>query len=454
MLNITPLRDAKGAEEYFGKSDGGYYLGANGTGPDGLTDDGLLRAWGGELSKRLKLDGPPTIEQLRHLLQGRDPHTGKQLTAKLIEERITAWDFTASLPKGVSTLIECGDERIGLLFREAAREAMEDVERLATTRVRKGGGDGDRITGNMAWLAVEHPDTRPSLEDGKPDWDRHIHFVVPNATWDAVEGKTKALKVRAMMDLRKYFSHAFDARMAKKLTDAGYAIETKLQADEQGGMKFKTWDVKAALGHEADWQSINDKNSRRHQEIEAKKAELVAKQKPGTALSPLVNGSLAKTTRRGKREDLTLPELRAYWQSRITPEEGQAIAETIRRAKAGENPPARPLAAEAMAHAIAHHFQRNSVVTFTDLVVTAMEKSVGHALPDDLRTEAVRQGVLFSGKEATTRDVLRQEEKIIGFARMGKGCYRPLSPVGPITWLVCPMSSGRRCAMSGNRAIR
>ena len=57
-------------------------------------------------------------------------------------------------------------------------EAMEDVEALATTRVRKGGKDADRVTGNMVWLAVEHPDTRPTKEDGMPDWDRHIHFVV------------------------------------------------------------------------------------------------------------------------------------------------------------------------------------------------------------------------------------------------------------------------------------
>ena len=415
MLNMTPLKNAKGAEEYFGKSDGGYYL----------KDGGLLREWGGKLADRLGLDDTPQLEQLRHLLQGRDPHTGKQLTAKLIDKRLVGWDFTASLPKGVTTLMECGDDRVSLLFHEANREAMEDVERIATTRVRRKGQAADRPTGNMVWLAVEHCDTRPSLEDGKPDWDRHIHNLVFNATWDEAEGKVKALKVRDTFDLRKYFSHAFDARMASKLTEAGYEIETKLQADKSGGMKFKTWDVKAAPGHEAGWQSINDKNSRRTVEIEAKEAELNAQ---GKEMSKLATGQLAKTTRQRKREDLSLDDLRRHWQSRIEPDEAAAIEETIRRAKESENAPPESKAAEAMAYAIAHHFQRNSVVKFTDLATTAMERSIGSALPDDLRAEAIRQGVLFSGKEATTRAVLGQEEKIIGFARMGKGCFRPLAP--------------------------
>ena len=302
---------------------------------------------------------------------------------------------------------------------------MEDVERLASTRVRIGGKDADRVTGNMAWLTVEHGDTRPALEDGKPDWDRHFHNLVFNATWDAVEGKTKALKVRAMFDQRKYFSHAFDARLSKKLTDAGFEIETKLQADAQGGLRFQTWDVKAASGHEAGWRSINDKNSRRTAEIVAKGAELTAK---GKELSPLATGQLAKTTRQRKRADLTLDDMRRHWQKRITPEERAAIDETIRRAKAGGTPPARSKAAEAMAYAIAHHFQRNSVVDFKELAITAMEKSMGHTLPDELRPEAIRQGVLFSGEEVSTRAVLAQEQKIIGFARAGKGCYRPLAP--------------------------
>ena len=44
---------------------------------------------------------------------------------------------------------------------QVANEAMADVEQMAMTRVRKGGKDDDRVTGNMVWLAVEHPEARP-----------------------------------------------------------------------------------------------------------------------------------------------------------------------------------------------------------------------------------------------------------------------------------------------------
>jgi hypothetical protein len=51
------------------------------------------------------------------------------------------------LPKGVTSAIERGDERIMPLVYRVARESMEDVERMAATRIRKGGTEADRLTG-------------------------------------------------------------------------------------------------------------------------------------------------------------------------------------------------------------------------------------------------------------------------------------------------------------------
>jgi conjugative relaxase-like TrwC/TraI family protein len=253
MLRMIPIADAKRAATYFGKSDGGYYL----------DKDDLKREWGGKAAVKLGLTGTPELEQFTRLIHGLDPHTGKQLTAKLIEERIPAWDFTACLPKGVTTALERGDSRIREALWAAGNESMEDVEQLATTRVRKGGRDADRITGNLAWFAVEHFETRPTEQDGMPDWDRHLHYVVFNATKDDVEQEWKAVKMRPVFDLKKYFSHRFDLRMAAKLAELGYDIDTKLKPDGRGGMKYHTWDIKAAPGHEQGWESINAKNSRR-----------------------------------------------------------------------------------------------------------------------------------------------------------------------------------------------
>ena len=422
MLNMVPLTDANGAEEYFGKSDGGYYL----------EGDELHREWGGKGAAMLGLSGPPTQQQLGRLLRGLDPHSGAQLTAKLIDGRTAGNDFTARLPKGVTTAMEGGDERIQPMLWDALRATMKDVEEHAMTRVRKGGMDADRVTGNMVWMAVEHPDTRPTKEDGKPDWDRHIHVLSFNLTKDTVEDQWKALKVKEIYELRKYFSHAFDLRMSKALADAGYNIKTDLKPAPRGGMKYHTWDIEAAPSHETGWRSINSKNSRRHQEIEDKKAQIIAGMKERDADAPdhigaVAGAKLALTTRQKKRKDMTLADEREYWASRITPEEGAAIAETIRGAKLGLNPPPEPQAAAAMEYAIADRFQRNSVLGWHDLAASAMERCMGAASLEELNAEARRQGVLFKDGQCSTREVLDQEQRIIAFARQGKGAFNPLA---------------------------
>jgi conjugative relaxase-like TrwC/TraI family protein len=158
MLLMTPIKGklAGTAAEHFGQSDGGYYL-------DGRE---LRREWGGKAAPLLGLTGRPEFEHFDHLLKGLHPQTGKQLTSLLRDDRLAGWDFTARLPKNVTAAIERGDERIMPMVWNVANESMEEVKQHAATRVRTGGKDADLITGNMLWLAVEHPEARPAKEDG------------------------------------------------------------------------------------------------------------------------------------------------------------------------------------------------------------------------------------------------------------------------------------------------
>src|SRR5436305_7255666 len=147
MIRFTPIESARQAEHYYSRSDGGYYLEAA----------DLHTEWGGKAAALLGLSGPPDYEQFKRLIHGLDPHTGEQLTAKLIEDRIPGWDVTASLPKGVTTALERGDTRIRDVLWWAGRMAMADIEELATTRVRKGGRQEDRRTDNILYYAKEDP---------------------------------------------------------------------------------------------------------------------------------------------------------------------------------------------------------------------------------------------------------------------------------------------------------
>ncbi len=270
------------------------------------------------------------------------------------------WDITASVPKGVTEAIEGGDERVRAALWEAVREAAADVEGLVTTRVRKGGRMEDRVTGNMIWHAFEHPETRPTDEDGMPRPDRHVHVVIPSLTLDPVEGQWKAIKWRPVVELRKYFSHRFDLRLSTRLVELGYRIETSYKPDEKGGRKYHSWDI---AGMPA---SMLAKDSARHREIEAR-AERLGK------TSPLEKAKLGATSRRAKRKDLTLADCREFWNTSLwAPEEVQARDECIRQAMSGGSPPPPPATVEAVRFAIAHEFYRRPVVDYTALEITAM----------------------------------------------------------------------------------
>jgi conjugative relaxase-like TrwC/TraI family protein len=418
MLRIQPIKDARKAEIYYGQSDAGYYL----------QPGDERREWIGDGAAKLGLtDQAPQFEQFQRLLNGLDPHTGKQLTAKLIEDRLAGWDISVSCPKGVTTAAERGDTRISDELWAAARETLnEDIQPYVTTRVRKGGKYEDRRTGNLVAFGVEHFETRPTKDDHMPDWQRHLHLVMFNETFDEVEGKWKAVKFRPVMDLKKLFDRQFNQRFSKKMADLGYEIETKWESDGKGGRKYLTWDIKGIP------QTVLDKTSRRSQEIAETEKKIVAAIKARDPdapdeLSAVASDKLGGTTRLHKREDLSLADLRAYWNGRITEDEGRQIAGTIKQAMLGRNPVPKPKAAEAVDWAIRHHFERSSVVDHDVLLVTAMERSMGAATPKDIEREAVRQGVLVKDGEATTRQTLAQEDRITGFAREGRGCWKPLS---------------------------
>lgn len=98
-------------------------------------------------------------------------------------------------------------------------------------------------------------------------------------------------------------------------------------------------------------------------------------------LSPVARDKLGATSRLHKQDE-TLEELREYWNSRITPQEGQQIAETIERARQGKNPKPGNTGEKAAAFAMEHWFYRNSVLKeslqqVTGMYVTAMERCIG-----------------------------------------------------------------------------
>ena len=231
---------------------------------------------------------------------------------------------------------------------------------------------------------------------------------------------------------RKFFDRRFDLRFSRKLAELGYGIETKFKADTKGSQRYYSWDIAGMP------QSVVEKFSRRSGEVNQAEKEVVEQNKQkdkqrglDPSLTPdelgvVARDKLGATSRQYKRKDLTLEECRSYWDTRVTPDEARQIAELQQAAIGKENPVPVNTAEKAVAFAICHHFERHSVVDWHDLAVTAMERSMGAARPDDIEAAARRQGVLFKDGEVTTEKVLAEEQRIIGFARAGRGVYQPM----------------------------
>ena len=180
MLRITMSDSAEGATKYFDAAlaKGDYY-----------TKD--MGAWGGRGAEMLQLGDQVKRDQFIALASNKLPGSEQTLTARNKEKRTPGYDFCFSVPKSVSLyLAETGDQFVEQMIQDSFKETMSDIESRMETRVRIGGQDADRTTGNMLYGWFVHRETRPI--DGMPDPHFHIHAYVFNATFDSEEQRWKA----------------------------------------------------------------------------------------------------------------------------------------------------------------------------------------------------------------------------------------------------------------------
>ena len=176
MLRITQNTHVGGAKSYYSTAD--YYS----------EGQELTGRWRGEAARRLGLQGDVKQADWDALCDNRHPQTGEQLTARLRADRTVGYDFNFHVPKSVSLLYAMTrDERILDAFRDAVDGTMHDMEAEMLTRVRKGGKNENRRTGNMAWGEFIHFTSRPV--DGVPDPHLHAHCFVFNTTFDETRSK-------------------------------------------------------------------------------------------------------------------------------------------------------------------------------------------------------------------------------------------------------------------------
>ncbi len=297
MLRVIQSKNEAQARSYYSKAD--YYS-------EGQELTGL---WAGKAAAMLGLAGNVTQAQWESLCDNRHPETGERLTRRRNKERTQGYDFNFHVPKSLSLLFaDTRDERILDAVRETVDSIMQDVETEMATRVRKGGKQENRTTGNIAYGAFVHFTARPV--DSVPDPHLHIHCFVHNITFDEKEQQWKAGQFRALKTDAPHFEAMFHARLAARLSDLGLPIERSKHG----------WEL-AGIG-----KAFIEKFSRRTAEIENKARAM-------GVTDPVAKSELGAKTREHKRKDLPFRQLQAVWRGRMTAAERKALA--ILKAKLG-----------------------------------------------------------------------------------------------------------------------
>jgi len=398
MLRITPQTSSADAKKYYSRAD--YY------------DLEMAGQWLGKGAATLGLQGQVSEAAFNSLCDNLHPQTGEQLTARTIAERRVLFDFTFDCPKSVSLEWQLGgDPRIFDAFRDSVRETMADIEKEIAVRVRKGGRQDDRISGNLVGAEFYHTTTRPSREDGNPDPFLHCHFTVFNAVFDPTEEIWKAAEIGRIKSEANFWGAVAYAKLANKLEDLGYATRRTKHGFELAGIDDK----------------LVRKFSRRTEEIEKLAKQLGITDQERKA-------KLGATSRLAKSKNLSADDLRDYWRSRLSTDDASALQRVRLQAKVPSLPPA-DRSAEAVNYAKDHCFARDSVVSERQFQTEALRHGVGAVDLQTVQAVMQRHQDLLWGQRAgrsmvTTKHVLDEERKIVGFARKGRGTCKPLGKPG------------------------
>ncbi|MBK8915559.1 MAG: relaxase domain-containing protein [Phycisphaerales bacterium] len=398
MLRIIQNNSPDRARSYYSTAD--YYA----------EGQELVGVWKGRDAARLGLSGNVRREDWDALCDNRHPQSGEALTPRTKRERRVGYDFNFHVPKSVSILYGLTrDERILDAFRESVEATMEDMEAEMQTRVRAGGRNEDRTTGNMVFGEFVHFTARPV--EGVPDPHLHAHCFVFNTTWDDKESGWKAGQFAGLKRDAPFFEAVFHSRLARRLEELGLPTHRTKQGWELAGVPL------SAIG----------KFSRRTALIEEQ-----AREKGVT--DPLAKDGLGARTRERKQKDLTLDELRGEWISRMTADELAALEGVKARLGMEILPEDGRAAREASLHAVGHCFERSAVVPERKLLTEAMKRAVGKASPESVTRGLSAEHLVVAERNgrrlATTRSVLEEETRMLAFARTGRGTCRPLNAPG------------------------
>ncbi len=393
-MRITHSKSSRDAKNYYAFSD--YYD----AGPSQLKGH-----WFGRGATLLGLEGEVDKELFDRLIDNKMPFDDERLTARNRADRRVGTDLTLSAPKSVSLLWGVTqDNDILEAVQQAAFETLVDVEQDAQTRVNHERGKmtlerTSNILGGM-WI---HTTSRPV--DGYPDMNLHAHCFVVNAT--KAKDRWTAVDLSAVVRDSGFYEAVFQSRLASRVGALGYPIERSERDFEIAGISRATI----------------DKFSRRTALIEK-----IATEKGITDADE--KGKLGAQTRDKKSTNL-IPqnELPDKWREQLT--DAEAAQLNWIASKEADSTAEQITASHAVDFATQHCFEREAVIRERQLLRKAILRGIGTADVDAIRAEVAGREWIQEGYEdqalISTREVLSEEQRLLSFARQGRGQVRPLA---------------------------
>jgi conjugative relaxase-like TrwC/TraI family protein len=380
--------------------------------------------WHGRGAAELGLTGEVRDAEFEAIRQGLHPTNGESLRPRQSVDRLSAdgavqsrgrhlYDFTISAPKSVSILAAVGgDERLVDAHQRAVDDALTELETAAAARIRIGGANDSRLTGNLV-LAVYHHDTSREL-----DPQLHTHAVAGNLTYDGAEGRWKALQASDIYTQRAYLTEVYRNALAREVRALGYAIEDR--RDGRG------------RDHGFEIGGVSEEVLRRYSQRSQQRDEAIAAFTSRTGRQPTDNevAVLVRESRADKLIAISPGEVRDRQLRRVTADEAHTLTElrrqALERAQSGihldHDPPAR-----ALQYAEAHHFERRSVAQAHELLTEALRHGRGWVAVEEvkgqLRLEEAAGAILRVGNHVATRESLDRERAMIAAIDRGIGAY-------------------------------
>ena len=357
-------------------------------------------AWWGAGAEFLGLEGPVNGADFKRLLSG-EIVEGVQMHRGGKESRRAATDQTYSAPKSVSMQAFIGgDKRLLAAHDIAVARALDHVQdRLAAYRITDGGETRVEQSGNLIVARFRHDLSRDL------DPQLHTHAVTINAT-RRPDGEWRALDAESLYRCQKLLGALYRAELAREVMLLGYDIRpTHL-------------DGRFELAHITDEQVM----------AFSSRSKAIAAHLNGigksTATASAFEREIASLSTRRRKGKVCRPELGMDWKVKsellgidYAPPRNltRVVATEVERRSEAER---------AIAFAIAHLTERESVVRRDALLTIALGQAKGIARLADIETAlhaAVDNGVLIAdGERYTTTHAQEREQAILDIELRGR----------------------------------